>query len=259
MGLKYRRIYIGLTTGILTLAAIFTLLSFYGLKIECDEYKVCDKLYCTVYCNVTNPTYRSIYLYNKEDWTLNFTPEVQDYKLYVKYYGKWHYTNFTNKTRLGNIPKDRKYVFVFPRYSTKQFMLKVKLKDAEKIKYTFGTLDPYLIGWKYMYEEIPVEVPVYEEKTVYVPEVKYSNGTIPGRYATKKYLSHYKIEFRKGKKIGVNIGGTKYYGHYNVKKNFLYKWSVPIGDRNLKEFGECREYEIQKGVCQKIDVLSELK
>ena len=83
---------------------------------------------------------------------MEFVPGVKDFKLYVKYYGKWKFTNFTMSTRLGNIPENRKYVFVFPRYSTKEFKLEVEAHEAEKIKYTFGTLDPLLIAWEFLYE-----------------------------------------------------------------------------------------------------------
>ena len=123
-----------------------------GVSISCTD-EVCDiNEECTAYCNVTNKGSRSVYLYNYGDWTMDFSPEVKNFDLYIKYYGKWRYTNFTMETRLGNIPNKAKYVFVFPRYSTKQFKIVVDLKDTNKVKYQFGTLDPVLVGYRYLYK-----------------------------------------------------------------------------------------------------------
>lgn len=31
-------------------------------------------------------------------------------------------------------------------------------------------------------------------------------------------------------------------------------WKIPLGDRNYEEFGQCRDYEVDKGVCKRIDI-----
>lgn len=145
---KYKRIYLG--TGS-TLLGLFIILSLVGVQISSDGDKTCSGTIedpCVSYLKIYNPTAKSVYIYNYEEVKLDFSPEIESYKLYVKYYGKWRYTNFTMETRLGNIPKDRKYVFVFPRYSTKEFKLVGYKKNPEDIiKWTLGIpgdeLDPY--------------------------------------------------------------------------------------------------------------------
>lgn len=144
---SYRRYYIG--TGA-TLLSIFLALQMYGLQIEDVSGDITCGNECVSYFNVKNPTYRSIYIYNKESVAIDFSPEIEDYKLYVKYYGKWRHMNFTLESRLPNVPKDRIYVFVFPRYSTKEFKLVGTKEASETIKWGFGFeedyLDPVWIG-----------------------------------------------------------------------------------------------------------------
>lgn len=36
------------------------------------------------------------------------------------------------------------------------------------------------------------------------------------------------------------------------KDGVLSIWKVPLGDRNYDEFGSCRKYEIDKGVCKQV-------
>jgi len=143
---KYKRIYLG--TGA-TIVSLFVLLNIYGLQIidQTGDIVCAGTIQdpCVSYFNAYNPTAMSFYIYNYDEIKLDFTPDVKDYKLYVKYYGKWVYTNFTMETRLGNIPKDAKYVFVFPRYSTKEFKLVgYKLKPTDTVKWTFSTPDAEL-------------------------------------------------------------------------------------------------------------------
>jgi len=97
---------------------------------------------CVSYFDAVNPTAKSFYIYNYEDVYLRFSPTIKNYKLYVKYYDKWHYTNFTKETRFGNIPDNRKYSFVFPRYSTKHFKLVgYKNNPTDDVKWTVGVTD----------------------------------------------------------------------------------------------------------------------
>ncbi|KKM77083.1 hypothetical protein LCGC14_1373570 [marine sediment metagenome] len=138
---RYRRYYIG-TGG--TLVALFVALQLWGLQIIDLSGDVSCESTCTSYFDVRNPTYRSIYIYNKDEVSLDFSPEIKDYELYVKYYGKWVPMDFTLETRLGNVPKDRIYTFVFPRYSTKHFKLVGHKDSRETIKWGFGFEEEYL-------------------------------------------------------------------------------------------------------------------
>lgn len=139
---KYKRIY---TIVGMTLLSIFIILQSIGVQITSDGDKICKGSLddpCISYIKVYNPTAKSIYIYNYDEVKFDFSPEIKEYKLYVKYYGKWRFTNFTMETRLGNIPKDRKYIFVFPRYSTKEFKLVgYKKNPFDKVKWGVGILD----------------------------------------------------------------------------------------------------------------------
>lgn len=159
---KYKRIYIGIGT---TLIGLFTMLTLMGLQIvDTSGDIMCAGTIedpCISYFEVRNPTAKSIYIYNYDEVQLDFSPDIKGYELYVKYYGKWHYTNFTKETRFGNIPADRKYSFVFPRYSIKKFKLVgYKNNPEDDVKWGVGTsgayLDPLWEGIKKEKENITI-------------------------------------------------------------------------------------------------------
>jgi hypothetical protein len=231
-----------------------------GFSITCTD-NVCDiNEDCVAYCNVTNRASQTIYLYNYDNWTMDFSPEVKDFDLYWKYYGKWRYTNFTKETRAGNIPDNAKYVFSFPRYKTTEFKIVVKLKDTGKVKYTFGTLDPTLVGYEYSYEELTKEVPVYKDKKFTIESIWYEeNQTWSPEYTyTTRELTGYKTEKYKGKITGITIDNKKYDTpnlNLNKEEGYLYVCNIPTGDRNWKEY-PLRQYEIDKGVCEKIELFN---
>ena len=245
-----------------TLVSLFAFLSTIpGMEITCED-KVCDGLYCEVYCNVHNGASRSVYIYNYDDWTMDFSPNVEYVDLYVKYYGKWRYTNFTMETRLGNIPESRKYVFVFPAYSTKYFKMVLKMEDANRIKYTFGTLDPVLVGWKALYKQKEKKVTIWKERIVEVKEeCGYNISTkdqscTPAYKYTENYKDGYKmVKYSSTTEIGIIAGDKIYMKPYNLEDKYISTWNIPVGDRNMEEFGRCREYEIAKGVCSEVNLL----
>lgn len=148
----WKRLYLKnyAVSGVLSIITIFILLQSAGLIITSDGDKYCEGTLdnpCIAFIEVRNPTYKTVYVYNKENYPLIFSPDVQSSQLYVKYYGKWREMNFTMATRLPNIPKDRLYIFRFPAYSTKQFKLEVIKNDPqEDIKWSFSTLDPKFLA-----------------------------------------------------------------------------------------------------------------
>jgi hypothetical protein len=139
----YKRIYIG--GSILTLFALFGVLMSLGLLISSDGDKQCSGTFldpCISYISITNPTAKTVYVYNSDSLRLSFVPELREYKLYVKYYNSWRETNFTKDTRLPNVPKDAKYVFVFPAYSKKEFKLVgYKNRQWDIVKWTWNDSD----------------------------------------------------------------------------------------------------------------------
>lgn len=49
--------------------------------------------------------------------------------------------------------------------------------------------------------------------------------------------------------IGYTDGKEEFKGFVNLENNILYEWKYDYGKRNFKEFGICRKYEKEKGVC----------
>lgn len=167
---KYKRVYLGVGS---TLVGLFLLLSSFGLIITSDGDKVCAGTLddpCISYFSVVNPTAKSIYIYNKEEVDLDFSPSVKDYELFVKYYGKWVPMDFTMESRLSNVPSDRLYVFVFPRYSKKEFKLVgYKNSPSDSVKWGFGTGSDYMDP---LWGSVGVE-PMFDVGSRVVPTLNY--------------------------------------------------------------------------------------
>ncbi len=171
---KYKRYYIPIGAFLITL---FAFLQLWGLEIVDQSGNFTCEEECVSYFYVRNPTAKSIYIYNYQDVHLDFSPEIKDYQLYVKYYGKWRPMDFTNATRLGNVPKRAKYSFVFPRYSVKYFKLVGHKEAIETIKWGFGFendyLDPVWIGVSNVFDcknkttTESKEIRVYKNTTIY--------------------------------------------------------------------------------------------
>ena len=151
----------------------------------------------------------------------------------------------------------------------------VRAEEGAKIKWNFNVgeieIDPVWTSYNYIYDQISyqeanyskqkinVTEPIYETKCVELTYntngTKYDNctTTIKGYKTSEKeidklegYVTIYKdIGLRKG----INIGGEVKTGDFNVVNNTLYAWSVPQKDRNYEEYGTCRKYEEEKGVC----------
>jgi len=180
---KYKRVYLSAGS---TIVGLFLILTIVGVQITSDGDKTCAGTLddpCVSYLTIYNPTAKSIYIYNKEDIQLDFSPEIKSYELYVKYYGKWVYTNFTMDTRLSNIPDDRMYVFVFPRYSTKEFKLVgYKNSPSDTIKWGVGVLDDDYLDPTWL--SVGINISVSDCKTIYKnkTEIIWANYTMYNRF-----------------------------------------------------------------------------
>ncbi len=235
---------------LLGVGSLFAYLESIGLEIECED-KVCEQgVECNIDCSVYNPTYKSFYLYNYDNWKIKFTPEIEEFSLYAKYYGKWRFTNFTKETRFPNIPDERKYVFVFPRRTTKYFQLRVILNSTQRIKWDFGTLDPVIVGYDYIYENLSKQIPIYTQ--VCTPTIDAKNASHIENCISKV---SYETIYYNGDRIGVEVNKKEVLGYVNIEKSILSQWSVPIGDRNFIEYGRCRSHESQKRLCRETDLL----
>ncbi len=82
---KYRRIYIGSSTVGITLISLFLYMTFLGATIISDGDKVCAGTIedpCVSLINITVPI--TFYIYNKEGIDLDFSPNIENYKLYLR-------------------------------------------------------------------------------------------------------------------------------------------------------------------------------
>jgi len=117
-----------------------------------------------------------------------------------------------------------------------------------------------------VYTQLSRQVPIYTTKII-EHESTYSeeNDTWSEPWNESiKSISGYTTEYYDGRKIGIEDSAKKEYisEWQNVDNtNKLNEWAVPIGDRNLEEFGDCREYEMNKfkpdgtPICKKTDLM----
>lgn len=165
---KYKRLYFWAGT---FLVGVFAALLAIGVQITSDGDKTCAGTFedpCMSYITIKNPTAKNIYIYNKDNINFDFSPNIKDYAFFTKdgrcsatgscvcelndgsKYGVkgWRCTDFTDATKPR---KDRLYVFMWQRYSTREHLL-VGFKNNPKddIKWTLGVpgdeLDPSWFG-----------------------------------------------------------------------------------------------------------------
>ncbi len=249
-------IYVLGIVALLGTGSLFAFLKEVGLEIECED-KVCEQgVECSIDCSVYNPTYKSFYLYNYDNWKITFTPEIEEFNLYAKYYGKWRFTNFTKETRFPNIPDERKYVFVFPRRTTKYFQVRVVLNSTQRIKWDFHSLDPLIVGYKYIYENLSKQVPVYTQ--VCTPTIDAKNAShiedciTKVTYKTEYYEKKESILDRKGIEINEEFKA----GWFSIcSDGYLVERTVNPGDLNEEEFCRCQSHTLQKKVCKEVNLL----
>jgi len=149
---------------------------------------------------------------------------------------------------------NRRYTQSNPRVS------KIYIKgnpNGETIKWgvPFLKVDPVWIGWKPTYENLSKEVEIWKFINITVPsEYNEVNKTWSKEYTyPKRIYSHTETQYYQGKRKGVKVAGKEYLNS-NVNGNTLYKCNFDVGDRNWDEFPK-RNYEIEKGVCEEIELL----
>lgn len=71
------------------------------------------------------------------------------------------------------------------------------------------------------------------------------------RFEFSRYLSFYSYVWESSLiRNAAYIDGKMYRGAINKQDGKIYRWKVPVGDRNYEEFGTCLPHEIKKGVCE---------
>jgi len=138
-------------------------------------------------------------------------------------------------------------------YSNGKLKVQYKIEDShtQLEMRMFDPLPTQLVKWNYIYENLSRQVPINKDTSVEVkPIYNEKNDTWSKAYNyTTSEIIGYETEYYQGDKIGIEVNNEKIIGNINIKDNVLSRWNIPIGDRNFEEYGRCREYEIEKGVC----------
>ena len=168
-----------------------------------------------------------------------------------------------------------KYVYVLRKGREYTFVYEIQKTKDSIIKWSWlnGTVDPFIVGYKYLYKTELVKVPIYKNITL-TREVDCDEKDIDcsceifknlTKLCTKKsnYISK-ALDYYDYKEIetdevdGVSIGTKEYKNnngiYINEKEESIEQCLVPVGDRNWKEF-PLRQYEIDKGFCWKKKII----
>lgn len=108
-------------------------------------------------------------------------------------------------------------------------------------------------GKEIIYEINYVTVPNYVIEEIIIPIRCNYNETAKDVICSEEKireditLEGTKIIEVRGDRIGTRISEKDINGI--VDGNRIIEWTIPIGDRNFKEYGDCLLYEMEKGVC----------
>lgn len=152
------------------------------------------------------------------------------------------------------------YSKVFQQLTSDKILIKFKPQKDYEV-FDVRLFDP---PWDFIYSYKTVQY-LKEEKTTkeyqdvdeitYIQRVNQSDNSEYLEASVKKVnkLVEVKTPIYGTKEVEDKIIGVRYYGkeilNSYVQDNILSVWEVPVGDRNFEEFGRCRQYEIEKGVC----------
>ncbi len=168
--MSYKRFYI---IGSLSILGILTLIApfidyYYGYE---------DNIYCTDTCFVEfclKNGNKNLYFYNKEELPLTFYPDgkVSNVKFFKKdgrYKSGYREIDFINPYSKGVL-----YVFKIAAYKTSCYAMEIEKEWWADVKWTFGELDPKLIGGDKIGDKIVKEIciPVIKTWTDEIPHYK---------------------------------------------------------------------------------------
>lgn len=260
----------GLTVSIIGLITWFVLSSHFVVQLPGNYF--CFGTYedpCEAQFNITLTDLGSFYIWNKNAIELSFEPDVKAY-YYCKRDGR-----FTSKNRANRelypcgigwrefdwkTPLTSKYSYIEKFTKNKKHEYKIvvfKHNPTDIIKWggtiTSTEFDPLFIGFEYIYENLTRTFSVYEEKVVRIPTICHVNSSCTSAYDETTIIRNgSRIEYYNGAKIGVRVNKTIYMGNVNVEDTTLSIWKYNQGDRNFEEYGICRDFEIDKGLCSKV-------
>ncbi len=240
---RSRTLWIGGSIGFFGVIAMIVLLT--GISTQYTGDIVCGDE-CVVYVNITSTYWRICFA---EDFELVQTIPKVEITTYVPARGKGNWRLFDSSKDC--IERKNKY-----RTLPNRFKIVAK-GNGELIKWSVDKfdIDPVMISWKPIYENLSKEVNVYDEILIKVPKVYSSKNDTWSKETnyTRKEFSHKITEYYNGRRIGIKVGGVVH-PYSNVYNNTLYKCKFYMGDRNWKEYPK-RQYEIDKGVCEEIKLI----
>lgn len=256
---RSRTLWIGGSLGIFSLFAWIILLT--GVTVDYSGNQFCYEN-CTAYVNVTSTYWRICF---SDNFSLVQTiPEIP-IEVYVPTYGKqWRLFDPTKDC----IERKNKYNVLPNRFK----LVGIK-QHNQTIKWNIDRfdVDPKWIGFDYTYEPETIQVMIKENKSFEHPCHKNNDSVYPSECSPcKQFKADYctitykvvvvgyedKVISNAKKRTGITFLGKEYQSPgINVNRaGELIQWTVPIGDRNFIEYGDCREFEEEKGVCTRTDL-----
>ena len=239
----------------------------------------------TIFLNITFKPGEDIFIYPMNaTWALETdNPDAIELIKMYRTWGKGLREFNLSKTCTGswcgcywcNKYNTAKYVYVFRKGRPYTLVYKLKVKPNSIIKWSWlnGTVDPFIVGYKYLYKTELVKVPVYKNISI-TREIDCDEKDIDcsceilknlTKLCTKKsnyiskVLDYYDYKEKITKEVdGVRIGTKEHKNnngiYINEKEGNIEQCSVPVGDRNWKEF-PLKQYEIDKGFCWKTKII----
>jgi len=269
---RTKYIGLGLTVSIIGLITWFVLSQHFDVELPGNKFCLGDyNDICEGPFNITLKNISTWYIYNKNAVKLSFEPDVKEY-YYCKKDGR-----YSSKKRLDRekypcgvgwrefdwtTPLTSRYSYIekFIKGKKNQYKIVIfKHNPTDTIKWggkiTGEEFDPVFFGYKIVYQNRSRRVPIYKESVVRTVErFCYANNTcVEAKNITRRFVDYFDIQYYNGKRIGIEVNNI-IYENSNIVGGKLYKWSIPIGDRNYEEYGECRVHEVERGVCTEVGI-----
>jgi len=195
MGQRYKRFYI---TGSLSMVGLFFLIAPFIQYYYNYSDVTCGEECWTTFCMKNGN--RNLYFYNNEELPLTFSPEdkVHSVEFYKKdgRFKKGDHPGYRPIDFVTPYSKGVKYVFKIPIYSYTCYGMEVHKDEFSTVKWSFGELDPLLIGSDSL-KEICIEL-VNETNSVdsFISDGKHPNGTTKTRRVTNQITEEICIDMQ---------------------------------------------------------------
>lgn len=109
----------------------------------------------------------------------------------------------------------------------------------------------YLRSDNTLYEFKTVQTPVYDTEVKIIKSYcGLNNSCYEDHNITYKYVKTYENIDEPTRKAGIVDYSTYLIGRYEDCGNYFVEYLTDQGDRNIKEYCRCFDYEIEKGTCR---------